>query len=140
MLAGRSLNVVNSATMSASARHPVCDAACCVAGTSLLLENGQNIAGGVFEPRYHGTSAAENSSFVRFEIGLVIDLKADTALRELVHRFVHIVHREIEDGEGCRSMVRLRVNQDRGAARKVQVQQAIRFRNLQPECPAIELL
>src|SRR5262249_26232200 len=61
------------------------------AAGSLLLENGQDIASGVFEPRYNWTSTAGNPFFIRFEIGFVIDLKADAALGELVHGFVDIV-------------------------------------------------
>jgi hypothetical protein len=57
---------------------------------SLVFENGQNVARRVFEPGDDGTSPAEDPSLVRFETRIVIDLKADAALRELVHRFVHI--------------------------------------------------
>ena len=74
----------------------------------------------------------ENTSFVRFEIRLAIVLEADTALRELVHRFVHTVYWEVENGEARRNMLGLGINEDYIASRKVQVQQYKRFGNSNP--------
>ena len=44
-----------------------------------------------------GPAAAENSSFVGFEIRLVVNFKADATIRKLAYGFVYAVYREIQD-------------------------------------------
>ena len=82
--------------------------------------------------------SAHDSFFVRLDVGQIINLKTHSALCEFIDRLIHIIHREIKDGELGRSMVRLRINENIIAAGEMQRQQAIRFRNLEPKCAAVE--
>ena len=86
-----------------------------------FLEHRQDITGGVFEPGDQWPAAAKDSLLVGFEVTLIA-LKAHASLRELVHGFLNIVDREIENSEGRRNMIRLGVDEHRSAAGKVQIQ------------------
>ena len=82
--------------------------------------------------------SAHDSLFVRLDVGQIINLKTHAALCQLIDRLIHIIHREIKNGERGGSVIRLRINENITAAGKMQRQQAIRFRNLEPKCAAIE--
>jgi hypothetical protein len=68
-----------------------------------------------------GSPAAKDSLLVGFEVTLIA-LKEHASLRELVHGFLNIVDREIQNSKGRRSMIRLGVDQHRSAAGKMQPQ------------------
>src|SRR2546427_633688 len=106
---------------------------------SLLLDDRQDVAGGVLDPRDHRPPAAEDPFAVRLELTFVA-LEAHAAVGEPVHGLLNIVDWEIQNGERCRSMVRLGIDEYRRAAGKVQLQQAMVFGNLQSQGSAIELL
>ena len=102
------------------------------------FNHGENIPGRIFEPGDRRTIPTHNPFFVRLDVRQIINLKTHATLCELIDRLIHIIHREIKDGELGRSMVRLRINENIIAAGKMQRQQAIRFRDLEPKCAAVE--
>src|SRR5438552_6580408 len=98
----------------------------------------KNIPRRIFEPGNRGTIPAYDPFLICLEIRQIINLKTHAALCEFIDRLIHIIHREIKNGERGRSMIRLRINENITAASKMQCQQAIRFRNIEPKYAAIE--
>jgi hypothetical protein len=96
------------------------------------LNHRENIPGRIFEPGDGGTIPAHDPFLVGLNVRQIINLKTHAALCEFIDRLIHIMNREIKDGELGRSMISLRINENITAAGKMQRQQAIRFRNLEP--------
>src|SRR5882672_3515014 len=106
---------------------------------SLLLKHRQNITSRVFEPGDVRTGTASNTLFVCFEIALVVMLKTHTEFGEPVYSLFNIGYRKIKNGKGCRSMVRLGIDEYPGATPNVQFQSLRPFRNLESQSLTIEL-
>src|SRR5215216_5575092 len=81
---------------------------------SPFLEYGQDVAGGVLEPRNVRASAAEDA--------LLVLLEAHSALGQLIDGLLDVLNREVEDGERRRGVVRFGVDQYVPQAGDVQVQ------------------
>jgi hypothetical protein len=67
------------------------------------------LPGGVLEPRDVGALPAIDALVVR--VGVVVALELHAPLAQLIDRRVEVVHREVEDSEGGRGVVLLRVDQ-----------------------------
>jgi hypothetical protein len=67
-------------------------------------------------------------------------LKADTAFLQFVHGKIDIVHREIENGERRRNVIRFWINDNVVAAAEPQGEQTVRFRNVEPEGSGVKFL
>ena len=88
---------------------------------SLLLEHGQDIAGGVFKPRDLRTPAAENPLFVCHQVAFIVRLEMHATPGQLVYSLLNVVDRKIQDSEGGWSMVLLRIHQDVRPASEMQL-------------------
>src|SRR5215217_6370612 len=87
---------------------------------SPFLEYGQDVAGGVLEPRNVRASAAEDALLVLLKA--VVALEAHSTLGQLIDGLVDVLNREVEDGERRRGVVRFGVDQYVPQAGDVQVQ------------------
>ena len=80
---------------------------------SALLEDSEEIAGGIFEPRnvraHIHLPAAHDA--LRITIGVVLKLNA--ASGELIHRYINVIHHEVQDGKRGRLVIVLGVRKDR---------------------------
>ena len=57
-------------------------------------------------------------------------LESHAALCQFVDRMIYIVHRKIENGERCRNVIGLRINEDIIAAGEMQCGQTMLLRRL----------
>src|SRR5207249_10291923 len=80
----------------------------------------KNIPRWIFEPGNRGTIPAHDPFLVPLEVRQIINLKTHAALCEFIDRWIHIIHREIKNGERGRSMMRLRINENITAVGKMQ--------------------
>src|SRR5882762_5408680 len=89
----------------------------------LLLQHGQNISSGIFEPGDGcGTGiTAVNTLIVSFDLASVT-LKTDAAVREFIDDCFDIVNREIKNRKSCRRVIRLGIDEHPAAAGKFQRQ------------------
>ena len=85
------------------------------------------------------TIPAHDPFHIGLQIALVIMLKFDAALAQLVDRTIDIVHRKIQHGERRRNVIGLWINEDVIAAAQVQSKQAMVLRRFQSERLAVEL-
>src|SRR5947207_12140874 len=95
--------------------HSVSSAWCCsslAAHAFLPFKYRQYIAGRVFKPCDLRTLTAENSLFVCHQIAFIIGLEMHATPGQVVYSLLNVIHRKIQDGDRCWSMVLLRIHQD----------------------------
>src|SRR5207249_10996749 len=60
-----------------------------------FFDYGQNVPSRILEPGNGRTISAHDPLLVRLELGQIVNLEADSALRQLVNRKIDIFHRKI---------------------------------------------
>src|SRR5260370_21170034 len=75
----------------------------------------QDIARWIFKPRDVRPPAARDPLLVGHQVALIVGLEQHALPGQLVYRLLNVGDREIQDGEGGRHMVVLRIHQDRRA-------------------------
>src|SRR5215210_3472934 len=90
---------------------------------SVLLDYGQDVAGGVLEPRDQRASAMVDALLIRVRV--IVALEANSAFGQLIDGLLDVVHREVENGERRRGVVRFGVDQNVPLAGDVQLQHAV---------------
>ena len=80
-------------------------------GLVMLFRARQDVPGRILEPGNERTAAAEDAFLVRFHVTIVIVLKLNAAAGQLVHGFLDVPDREIEDRECCRGVIGLGIDQ-----------------------------
>src|ERR1700682_2985049 len=74
---------------------------------SALLNDGEDVARRIFEPRDRRPDLAEDALLVDTGVAL----EPDAARGELIHRRLDVVDREVEDRVGRRGVVRFRIDE-----------------------------
>src|SRR5437588_9701424 len=105
----------NPPVLMASSLRSVSSVWCCLslaAHAFLPFKHRQYIAGRVFKPRDLRATAAGNPLFVCHQVAFIVGFEMHTTPGQVVYSLLDVIHRKIQDGECCWSMVLFRIHQD----------------------------